>query len=287
MNQEAIGKFISELRRDKNMTQETLGTVLGVTNRSVSRWENGVTMPDLSLLSVIADVLDVSVTELLNGRKMTQDELKELKKSVDSMLEYYKSERIVNKRKLSTIFNWILTLLFVFVVGICLLVDFLVNTSFSWSLIVLISMILFSLLLVPFINFVKKPCLAFIIILTLSIFPYLYTLGWIIDISNEMSLGYAIAVASLSMLWIVYFVFVYFRNRVFAALGVSMLLSAIFTYGINVLIDSMIIKNVYDHLGTMINIGACLIAALVFFILDYKRIQFINVKSYIMFNHKK
>ena len=70
MNQEKIGKFISELRKEKNMTQEELAEKLDVTNKSISRWENGKTMPDLSLITVLAKEFNVEVSELLNGRRM-------------------------------------------------------------------------------------------------------------------------------------------------------------------------------------------------------------------------
>lgn len=51
MNQERIGKFIQQLRKEKKLTQEQLAEKLGVTNKSISRWENGVYMPDFSLFN--------------------------------------------------------------------------------------------------------------------------------------------------------------------------------------------------------------------------------------------
>ncbi len=57
MNQEKIGKFISELRKENNMTQEQLAEKMGVTDKSISRWENGKTMPDLSMLPILANEL--------------------------------------------------------------------------------------------------------------------------------------------------------------------------------------------------------------------------------------
>ena len=69
MNNEKIGLFISNLRKEKNMTQKDLGDVLGVTDRAVSKWERGICMPDVSLLSDISNTLDISIVELLNGEK--------------------------------------------------------------------------------------------------------------------------------------------------------------------------------------------------------------------------
>ena len=69
MEQIKTGKFIAELRKGKGMTQEQLGARLGVNSRSVSRWENGHGMPDISLLLELADVLGVTVQELLEGSR--------------------------------------------------------------------------------------------------------------------------------------------------------------------------------------------------------------------------
>ena len=71
MNQENIGKLIASLRKEKELTQEQLAEVLGVNSRSVSRWENGNCMPDLSLLEMISAELGVNVSELLSGRRQS------------------------------------------------------------------------------------------------------------------------------------------------------------------------------------------------------------------------
>jgi len=69
MNQEKIGKFIAECRKEKNLTQEQLAEKLGVSNKSVSRWENAKTMPDISLFEPLCKELDISFNELLTGEK--------------------------------------------------------------------------------------------------------------------------------------------------------------------------------------------------------------------------
>ena len=69
MNQENIGKFIVELRKEKKLTQEQLAENLGVNNRSVSRWENGTCMPDYALLPLLAQEFGISVAELVEGKR--------------------------------------------------------------------------------------------------------------------------------------------------------------------------------------------------------------------------
>ncbi len=67
-----IGSFIALLRKEQNLTQEQFARKLGVTNRSVSRWENGNTLPDLSLMYCICDITGITLPELLNGARQSK-----------------------------------------------------------------------------------------------------------------------------------------------------------------------------------------------------------------------
>ena len=73
MNQENIGKFIAECRKNKNMTQQELADMLNVTNRAISNWENGRRMPDVSFFKPLCEILGISVNELINGRHISED----------------------------------------------------------------------------------------------------------------------------------------------------------------------------------------------------------------------
>lgn len=77
MNQEKIGKFIAQCRKDKKMTQSELAEKLNVTDRSVSNWENGRNMPDLSLFKPICDELGVTINELLSGERLKKEKYQE------------------------------------------------------------------------------------------------------------------------------------------------------------------------------------------------------------------
>lgn len=69
MTNQKIGTFIATLRKEQGLTQEQLAEKLGVSNRSVSRWENGKTLPDFSIMQALSDVLGVSLAELFCGRR--------------------------------------------------------------------------------------------------------------------------------------------------------------------------------------------------------------------------
>ena len=77
MDQKKVGAFIASLRHESGMTQEALGARLGVTGKTVSRWENGNYMPDIGLLLPLAEVFGVTVNELLSGRRLGEAEYRE------------------------------------------------------------------------------------------------------------------------------------------------------------------------------------------------------------------
>ena len=69
MNQEKITKFITELRKEKKLTQQEFADILGVTNSAVSKWESGKCLPDPTLYETIADYFNISISELLAGKR--------------------------------------------------------------------------------------------------------------------------------------------------------------------------------------------------------------------------
>ena len=95
MDQQKTGGFLKELRKEKGITQEQLAEVFGVSSRTVSRWENGVNMPDLSLLAEIADYYNVDIREIIDGERKSENMDKEIKETVLKAAEYTDNEKIV------------------------------------------------------------------------------------------------------------------------------------------------------------------------------------------------
>ena len=77
MNQEKIGKFIQERRKEKELTQVQLAEKLGVSNRTISKWENGNSLPDYSIFNDLCSELDITINELLYGKKLTDENYQE------------------------------------------------------------------------------------------------------------------------------------------------------------------------------------------------------------------
>ncbi len=117
MDQEKIGKFIAEQRKKQKLTQEELASKLGVSNRSVSNWENGKNMPDLSLFKPLCEILGISINELLSGEKINN------KKYQDKLTENIINLTIDSKKRLvKTIKRMILIIVLLFIIlfaGLC------------------------------------------------------------------------------------------------------------------------------------------------------------------------
>lgn len=77
MDKQKIGIFISRCRKEKGLTQAQLAEILEVSDKSISRWENGKTMPDFSLYEPLCQALDIQISELLYAKKMTECEKEE------------------------------------------------------------------------------------------------------------------------------------------------------------------------------------------------------------------
>ena len=101
MNQEKIGKFIAENRKLKKMTQSELAEKLGVTDRSISNWETGKNMPDLSLFKPLCDILEITINELMSGEKINNKEYTEkLEENFINTINYIdKRNNMITTRK--------------------------------------------------------------------------------------------------------------------------------------------------------------------------------------------
>ena len=88
-----IGAFLKELRKERNMTQEAIAGKFGVTQRSVSRWENGTTMPDISVLIELADFYDVDIRDLLRGERKSEIMDTDMKETLEMVAEYTEADK--------------------------------------------------------------------------------------------------------------------------------------------------------------------------------------------------
>lgn len=118
MNQVKIGKFIAECRKKNNLTQMQLAEKLNITDRAISKWENGKAMPDSSIMLDLCNELKISVNELLSGKMIDMNNYNEIAEK--TLLEMAKKEETQNKRLMTSMWT-ILIASTIFYIGILLL----------------------------------------------------------------------------------------------------------------------------------------------------------------------
>ena len=113
IDQVKIGSFLRELRKEKELTQEQLAEKFGVSSRSVSRWENGNTMPELGILVELADYYEVDIKEIIDGERKSEIMKKEEKETLRKVADYAKVEKklVVRRRCIVTFVATVLCML--------------------------------------------------------------------------------------------------------------------------------------------------------------------------------
>lgn len=105
MDMQKIGSFLAELRKEKNLTQDELGAQIGVTNKTISRWETGNYLPPVEMLQTLGDNFGVSINEILNGERISDGNYKDIsEQNIKSALTI--SESVITKHK--KIMNWVI-----------------------------------------------------------------------------------------------------------------------------------------------------------------------------------
>ncbi len=116
MDQKKIGAFLKAIRNEKGITQEQLAEKLYVSGRTVSRWETGSNLPDLSILVELADFYEVDIRELINGERKSENMNKETKDTLFQVAQYAEEEKKKMKKKMLDIsLGAILLVLFSFI----------------------------------------------------------------------------------------------------------------------------------------------------------------------------
>lgn len=116
ISNERFGEFVSKIRKEKNLTQKELAEQLYVTDKTVSKWERGLSMPNVALLIPIAEILEVTVTELLRGERIVKDEpldASEVEGIVVGSLDLKIQETLKQQKR-----NWILVYMLCFILAV-------------------------------------------------------------------------------------------------------------------------------------------------------------------------
>lgn len=267
MNQTEIGKFIARCRKEKKLTQAQLAEKLNITDRAVSKWETGKSMPDSSIMLELCAILGITVNELLSGEEISMESYE--KRADENLVALKRKEEKSGKR------NRIIALLFsgMLLVGmmVCFICDLAISGGLTWSLIPAVSIAFAWAVIFPGIALGRKGIFVSLLSLSIFIFPYLFALGRIIRVREIFTIGAAAAAASVVFLWIAAAVFVRVgRTRIYIACGIVSLTAIPLVFLINAILSKMIGEPILD-VWDVATVLLLLTAALAFFIMAGKK----------------
>lgn len=270
MNHEKMGQFILELRKASQMTQKDLAQRLHITDKAVSKWERGLSCPDITLLPSIAEIFGVTTGELLNGER--SDTVVEIpQESIEIALQYGDTaarRRVNSARTIAAIsFSGMLG------IGsfVCGIVDLAVSGGFTWSPIPFSAVVFAWLVGFPLIQYGKKGIVAGMLALSIGIIPFLYVLSRLIA-ANELFLPIGIRMSAIGIvfLWLVYGLMQRAKERrLLASAGVLLLLipaDLIVNLTLARVIDVTVV-DAWDLLGFLV----VLLAAGILFAIDTRK----------------
>lgn len=267
MNQTEIGKFIAKCRKEKKLTQAQLAEKLNITDRAVSKWETGKSMPDSSIMLELCEILGITVNELLSGEEINVENYEQ---KVEENLIALKRKDENNMTK-----NVILSILFSITlltgIMVCIICSLAISGKLTWSLIPVSSIVFAWVISFPGILLGKKGIVLSFISLSIFIIPYLYLLSRLLNTRAIFSIGSAIASVSILFLWLLFAVFNRIgKTRKLIALGIAFLSAIPFMFIINVILANMIAEPVFD-VWDMLTIFILLILAFISFLWNYAR----------------
>lgn len=140
-----IGKFIKELRKEKGFTQEQFGEKIGVTNKTVSRWETGTYLPPADALLSMSQLFNVSINEILSGKRLSVEEYK--KAAEENLAQTIKASSFTLKDKIDFYKKkWLKEHIAIMIfIGLCIIALFVTSFVLQEPLIGYISILLFVL----------------------------------------------------------------------------------------------------------------------------------------------
>ena len=142
MDNEKFGNFVKELRKEKNLTQKELAKRINITDKAVSKWERGLSFPDITMLNILSKELDVSVEELLNGERIKENKKElekiDVEKAIKEALEKANGKEEKRKKKILKLkkITKILSIIFFFIFFILQLIYFYISHKYGFEYVI-------------------------------------------------------------------------------------------------------------------------------------------------------
>ncbi len=225
MSEGKIGPFIAQLRKERKLTQKELAAQLQITDKAVSKWERGLSCPDITLLTSLADILGVTTGELLNGQRSPSAPSEEVEKTIDNALVY--AERTASAKMVSLQTIWTVSFSGLLLLGaiVCAICDIAISGTFTWSLYPITAILFAWLVFVPLVKYGGKGLPGSLAIFSVLIVPFLYVISRIVGNRLILTIGIRMSLYSIAYLWCIYLIFRKSKGRKIIATAVSLWLT--------------------------------------------------------------
>lgn len=206
MDNQKIGDFISTLRKKKNLTQKDLADQLGVTDKAVSKWERGAGYPDIAMLRPLADILDTTVNELLDGEASEPVDPKR-SNDLENALNYADKIIAIKENRIGKFFAVLTAILLILGIFSSVIVNVAVSQNLTWSILVIAGCTMGGCIFLPPLLYKGRGFFYSLCLLALTIMPFLAIIqnvtsdygvssGWL------WRIGFPVSVAWLAVMWI-------------------------------------------------------------------------------------
>ncbi|MBR4670310.1 MAG: helix-turn-helix domain-containing protein [Butyrivibrio sp.] len=266
MNQIDIGKFIADCRKEKGLTQAQLAEKLNITDRAVSKWETGKSMPDSSIMLELSNILGVTVNELLSGERLEMNNYEE--KVSENLIELTKKDQ--NSMSKNVVISIVYTITMAIAMMVCFICDISISGKLSWSLITFSSIMVAWIISFPVILLGKRGIFVALVALSIVTIPFLYVLSLLIGVKEIFGIGAVMAVIGIVFFWTIYFLYRKLRERKLLATGIMFLLMIPFCFIINIVL-SVMLGIALIEIGDIIAVFSLLIIAFAFIMGDYAK----------------
>ena len=257
------------MRKEKNLTQKELAQSLDVTDKAISKWERGLSCPDISLLIPLAKVLDVSTSELLNGERKEGEQPEHTEAMVVEALQYSDRSTKLKFEKFRQVSLIALSATILIAIFTCIICDFCLTSSLTWSLLVTATLLFSWVMLLPAFKAKSSVIRKLLVAVSIFIIPYLAVLSRLLKLPIVLTLGGSISVLSIIGIWCIYIVFHLLPDRKLCAAGLSFLLCIPLSFGINHIIPIFTRQHNPSLSENLVNTFSLLILAAICFGSDY------------------
>lgn len=243
MDQTKTGQFIAKCRKEKKLTQAQLAEKLGITDRAVSKWETGKSMPDSSIMLELCEILGITVNELLSGEVITMENYE--KTANENLIALKKRDE--NNITKNVIIAILFSMALLIGITVCLICNIAISGALTWSMIPVSSMIYAWVIAFPAIILGRRGIFPSLLSMSIFTVPYLFMLSRLTGVNGVFSIGTATAFVSILFLWIVAAICKRIgKSGRLTAAGITFLSAIPLVFFINAILAKLIAEPLFD-----------------------------------------